>query len=970
MTKALSIPTKLQNAIINNNLVIFVGAGCSMSLGFPSWKKLIENILEDLNDRFGETSSINFKNVLNGVENGKSLFDALNKIENDVDHGSTYKIKSKELINKLIETINEKLPEESSVHDLLWKISKKIITTNYDRTLEKYKDKSTTAKIFDNTNAFQILNSQSENAEFLYKIHGDYENPNTIILFESDYRDIYKNDNYNNDALGSYFKDKTFLFIGFSLTDPFVNDLFIKIKNIYKGYTINEHFIFTTKNEDFIEYDVTAIKIDNWNESLIEYLSELEKIKLSVLETKEHLKEDNDQSSLIKKELTKDDVSNIIELIDKKTSELLNAPSNKDLIKEVKDLRTKLDQLLFNKVDYLTVVDKPFRNADLQILFDNIYSSEKLTSSVLEQIQNIRNNGDNYKWYDRSVIVSAITCSIIHFNKADERKINLLIDFINDNEEKVWQKAITSLFLVLNHLGNKWLRLTSIKTRIKSLTQNLIIQDACTSIIKLFGVGLNNISMINEELFTNSYFHDSPFNYFFPYHQEENPEFNLVYETYEGDDIEDFITFLNEIPIPDQLKYLFCRDQNTENKEEAEDQKDERMEKTRYILNYNSFFYPFSVYVQEIISFYKFFPVLKHKEKLKSQLVLTETPLKDYLLNEKHKFGALGFHFMKEKNWSQAIVNFKEAIRIDPNNTSDLINLANCYNSNSDYNNELSIRINIQNIEPLNEDNLIGLFDLYFDIRKNFIDSLKIAQNLIDIDSNNSDYYNCCGLSNAELKQYDKAFENYSKAIKIDPDNVAIYNNRANLYSSIDKYENALSDWNSAININSKDDNFYYSRALILTKQRKYIDSNKDLDIAISINKKFEYLLRKADNYLFSLDFDNALKEIEKAENLNSNKEEIYHFYSNYFRLNKDFKKAFEFIIKAENIKKETSYVGTRATIYASMGDVENFYKYLEQAFKEGATANQLYPDIKSKFKDDFRFKTLLKKYNQIIYYF
>ena len=556
MTEELIIPEKLEEAIKNNNLVFFVGAGCSLPLNFPSWKKLIEDILEELNNKYGSTSDTNFQNILKGVQSGsKTLFEALNLIERDANHGPTYKTKSKEIVNTQIESISKTLPENSKIHGLLWNISSKIITTNYDNALERYKPNNISPKIFDNTNAFQSLRSQTNDAQFLYKIHGDNDNPESIILFESDYKEIYEKDNYNNDALATHFKDKTLLFIGFSLTDPFVNDLFNKIKTIYKGYTVNEHFVFTTKNEDFTEYDVNAIQIDNWNEGLLGYLTELEKIKFISSNITSQLSLVIEES---KEELSDGDISSIVKLIEIKTKELSNNPGNKELNKEVNDLRSKINKLMCGEIDYLQEVDKPFRNGDLQSLFEVIYSSEKLDRLTLERIQKVRTQTEIYQWFDRSVILSAITCSLIHFNKADEQKITLLIDFINDNEEKVWQKAITSLFMVLNHLGNKWLRFDSIKTKIKSLNQNLRIQDACSVIIQLFSVGLNNVSMINEDLFVNPYFRENPFNYFLPYHQEENPAFDLVYDNYTGNDIEDFISALNHAPIPDQIKYLFC----------------------------------------------------------------------------------------------------------------------------------------------------------------------------------------------------------------------------------------------------------------------------------------------------------------------------------------------------------------------------------------------------------------------------
>ncbi|MFV8375876.1 SIR2 family protein [Flavobacterium sp. GSP11] len=937
MTETLNIHPKIEDAIKKNNLVFFVGAGCSIPLGFPSWKNLIKGILSDLDNKYGEISSTNFKYITNKINNNTDLFYALSEIENNSLHGTTYKTKSKEFVNNQIDSISKNLPKESSVHKLLWEISEKIITTNYDKALEEYKPETISANIFDNTNAFQGLKSQSNEAQFLYKIHGDYENPNSIILFESDYKDIYKTDNHNNDTLATYFKDKTLLFIGFSLTDPFVKDLFTKIKTIYNGFTINEHFIFTTTNEDFTEYDVTTIQIKDWKDSLLEYLKELEKMKLSSKKTNISLSFPIEETKS-NDELTNDDVSNIVRLIEKKTKELLSNPSDKELNNEVKDLRNKLDKLLFGKIDYLQEIDKPFRNADLQTLFDSIYSSQKLDAQTLERINKVRDNTEIYKWFERSVIVSAITCSLINFNKADEKKISLLIDFCNDNEEKVWQKAITSLFIVLNHLGYKWLKFNSIKTKIKSLNQNLRIQNSCLNIIQLFNIGLNNVSMVSEQLFTNSFFSENPFNYFLPYHQEDNPAFEIVYDTYEGNDIDKFISKLDETPIPDQLKYLICSKNDNKIEDDNLELNEDIIKKINKILHFNRLFYPYSIYVQEIISFYKYFPVSKHDVKLKSQLKLTETPLKDYLLNAKQKYRALGSYFMKEKNWAQAIINYKEAVQLDENSISDLLNLANCYhnnNNNKENNDEFNTRIKIQIKDANNEKNLLGLCVIYINEKKDYIKSLDITNQLLKIDIKNAEYFYYKGVSNSNLKEYKKAIEDFNSAIYIDPTKDLYYSSRGDVFYNLNEYEKSIID----------------------------------LDIAISINEKeINYLINRSTNNLCLLLFKEALQDIERAVSLDSKNGDVYNSYSNYYRLIRDFDKAFEYIDKAGKLKKDNSYIGTKATIYASMGDNENFYKYLELAFIEGAEANSLYPDIKDKYINEPKFIDLLQKYNQVIF--
>lgn len=935
MTERLIIPEKLEEAIQNNNLVFFIGAGCSIPLNFPSWNKLIENILEGLNNKYGQTSDTHFRNILSGVQSGsKTLFEALNLIEKDANHGTIYKTKSKEIVNIQIENISKTLPNKSVVHSLLWNISTKIITTNYDNVLEKYKPNDINPKIFGNTNAFQSLKSQSIDAQFLYKIHGEINNPESIILFESDYRQIYEKDNYNNDALATHFKDKTLLFIGFSLTDPFVNDLFTKIKTIYKNYTINEHFVFTTKNEDFTKYDVTNIPIDNWNEGLLVYLTELEKIKSASSQETNKLPVVIEES--MEDELTNNDISSIAKLIEIKTKELTNDLGNKDLLKEVNDLRSKINKLMFGEIDYLQEVDKPFRNTDLQSLFDIIYSSEKLDGLTLERIQKVRTKTEIYKWFDRSVIVSAITCSIIHFNKADEQKITLLIDFINDNEEKVWQKAITSLFIVLNHLGNKWLRFDSIKSKIKSLNQNLRIQDACSVIIQLFSVGLNNVSMVNEELFINPYFNDNPFNYFLPYHQEENPAFDLLYDNYEGNNIDDLITALNQTPIPDQLKYLFCS-KSIKDEESNSKQNKKISNKVHKILYLNSQFYPYSMFVQEIISFYKYFPVYKHEEKLKSQLKLTETPLRDYLLNEKQKYSALGAHFMKENNWAQAITNYKAALKLDENNITYSLNLANCYHKNKEYEDEYSLRKKVKNLEANNENNLYGFFALYFYEKKDYKNSLDIANQLIAINDKIADYFYYRGISNKELRNYENAILDLNKAIDLDP--------------------------------KSKLENYFYQRATVFYEQKEYVKSIEDLDVAISINKNNPaYMIEKAFNYMYLSSYEDAFCEIEKAKSMDAKKLDLYNTYSNYYRLTNAFEKAFEYNEKAKKISADFRLTGTTATIYSSMGHDDNFYTYLEKAFEQGGEANLLFPDIKEKYKNEPRFIALLQKHNQELF--
>jgi hypothetical protein len=87
-----------------------------------------------------------------------------------------------------------------------------------------------------------------------------------------------------------------------------------------------------------------------------------------------------------------------------------------------------------------------------------------------------------------------------------------------------------------------------------------------------------------------------------------------------GNDIEDLYLFSNYVPIPDQIKYLFCSKVSEDEESNAKKNKISTLKHPSIKLS----FYPL-FYVQEIISFYRYFPLYKHDEKLKSQLKVPET---------------------------------------------------------------------------------------------------------------------------------------------------------------------------------------------------------------------------------------------------------------------------------------------------------------------------------------------------------
>ena len=66
-----------------------------------------------------------------------------------------------------------------------------------------------------------------------------------------------------------------------------------------------------------------------------------------------------------------------------------------------------------------------------------------------------------------------------------------------------------------------------------------------------------------------------------------------------------------------------------------------------------------------------------------------------------------------------------------------------------------------------------------------------------------------------ELKQWDKAIADYSKAIELDPKNAWALSNRANIYSQLKQWDKAIADYTKAIELDPKNAWAVFNRANI-----------------------------------------------------------------------------------------------------------------------------------------------------------
>lgn len=82
-----------------------------------------------------------------------------------------------------------------------------------------------------------------------------------------------------------------------------------------------------------------------------------------------------------------------------------------------------------------------------------------------------------------------------------------------------------------------------------------------------------------------------------------------------------------------------------------------------------------------------------------------------------------------------------------------------------------------------------------------------------------------------------QTFEDCNTAIRVNPDNWSAYDNRGRLYYESGQYDRALDDYNKAIQLSGGENNSpFNNRGNLFRKQKKYQDALDDYNIAIKIN--------------------------------------------------------------------------------------------------------------------------------------
>ena len=216
----------------------------------------------------------------------------------------------------------------------------------------------------------------------------------------------------------------------------------------------------------------------------------------------------------------------------------------------------------------------------------------------------------------------------------------------------------------------------------------------------------------------------------------------------------------------------------------------------------------------------------------------------------------------------------------------------------------------------------------------------------IELNPNLADGYYNRGFTYHELKQYERAIEDYNKAIELNPKYAVAYNNRRNAYGEIKEHERAIEDYNKAIELNPKYAVAYNNRGNAYHELKQYERAIEDYNKAIELNPNLaDAYNNRGGAYGRLKQYEKAIEDFSKAIELNPKYAGAYYNRGVAYREIKQHERAIEDYNKAIELNpKDADAYNNRGNAYGELKEheraIEDYNKAIELNPKDAVAYN------------------------------
>lgn len=224
----------------------------------------------------------------------------------------------------------------------------------------------------------------------------------------------------------------------------------------------------------------------------------------------------------------------------------------------------------------------------------------------------------------------------------------------------------------------------------------------------------------------------------------------------------------------------------------------------------------------------------------------------------------------------------------------------------------------------------------YYEL-KEYEKAIESYTNALRIQSNTAQFYNDRGCVYIDLKKYDAAISDFDKAIELNLEDTSVYSNRGCAYNSLEEYEKAISDLDKAIELDPTNTSAYNNYGYTYINLKEYSKAIPYLDKALELDpeNKFAYNNRGT-AYIFLKDYNKAAYDLGKAIELDPEYPFSYKNMGILWKEKADLDKAIKFLTKA--IELDSSF----KQAYIERAEVYRLLKEPSKAMADEAMAEKL----------------------------
>ncbi|WP_064572932.1 SIR2 family protein [Cupriavidus gilardii] len=225
-----------------DNAAVFAGAGFSAPAGFVNWRDLLRPVADELHL---------------DIEREHDLV-AIAQYHFNENGGNRHRL-NQLLIDQLTvgagPTVNHQILARLPI-STYW-------TTNYDQLIEQALREAGKTPDVKYTNEHLAVTRPRRDA-VIYKMHGDVDHPNEAVLLKDDYENYHLKRGAYLNALSGDLVSKTFLFLGFSFTDPNLDYVLSRIRITFRENQRRHFCIFKRRvkltDESDAEFEHAQVK--------------------------------------------------------------------------------------------------------------------------------------------------------------------------------------------------------------------------------------------------------------------------------------------------------------------------------------------------------------------------------------------------------------------------------------------------------------------------------------------------------------------------------------------------------------------------------------------------------------------------------------------------------------------------------------------------------------------------------------